>query len=101
VTALGDVARQACERAGVRPADLAAFVPHQANGRIIDSLARDLGITGAVARDVVDTANTSAASIPLALTRLRESGDVATGDAALLLGFGSGLTWAGQVVTVP
>jgi 3-oxoacyl-[acyl-carrier-protein] synthase-3 len=54
-----------------------------------------------VARDVVDSGNTSAASIPLALARLLETGEVRRGDPVLLLGFGAGLTAAGQVVRCP
>jgi 3-oxoacyl-[acyl-carrier-protein] synthase-3 len=101
-TALGDVARSVCEAAGIAPSELAAVVPHQANLRIINTLARQIGASNAVvAHDVVDAGNTSAASVPLALARLRREGQVTTGDLALLLAFGSGLTWAGSVVTVP
>ena len=101
-TAMVDAARDACAAAGVAPADLAAFLPHQANLRIVDSLARSLGIADdRVVRDVVDTGNTSAASIPMALTRLVESGRCDSGAPVLLLAFGAGLTYAGQVVTLP
>jgi 3-oxoacyl-[acyl-carrier-protein] synthase-3 len=100
-TSLADVARAACAAAGIAPTDLAAFVPHQANLRIIEAVARRLGAPDAVvADDVTDTGNTSAASVPLALGRLRDEGRVVTGDRALLLAFGAGLTWAGQVVEV-
>jgi 3-oxoacyl-[acyl-carrier-protein] synthase-3 len=96
------VARRACERAGVSLADIAWLVPHQANRRIIDTLARTLGFPDdRVARDVVETGNTSAASVPLALSRLYESGRTNPGDLVLLLGFGAGLTFAGQVVRMP
>lgn len=101
-TRLVPVARRACELAGIDPTDLAAVVPHQANLRILESMASALGATNAVlARDVVDTGNTSAASVPLALARLVASGQVRTGDLALLFGFGAGLTYAGQVVRIP
>jgi 3-oxoacyl-[acyl-carrier-protein] synthase III len=101
-TSLGDVAMAICDAAGVKPAELAAVIPHQANLRIINALARQIGATNAVvARDVVDAGNTSAASVPLALARLRREGQVTTGDLALTLAFGSGLTWAGSIVTVP
>jgi 3-oxoacyl-[acyl-carrier-protein] synthase-3 len=101
-TALVPVARRACELAGIEPSDLAAVVPHQANLRILESMVRSLGATDAVlARDVVDNGNSSAASVPLALARLIESGQVSSGDLALLFGFGAGLTYAGQVVRVP
>jgi len=102
-TALPSVARKACERAGLEVSDLAAFVPHQANLRITESLVKSLKLSDAVvvARDVVDSGNTSAASVPLALARLVELGEVSTGDPVLLLGFGAGLTAAGQVVRCP
>jgi 3-oxoacyl-[acyl-carrier-protein] synthase-3 len=54
-----------------------------------------------VARDVVDSGNTSAASIPLAFAKLVERGEVRTGEPVLLLGFGGGLSWAAQVVACP
>lgn len=101
-TSLAPLAREACERAGLAVSDLRVVVLHQANNRIIDAVVRSLHLDDAViARDVVDVGNTSAASVPLALTRLVESGEAKTGDPALLLGFGSGLTYAGQVVLVP
>jgi 3-oxoacyl-[acyl-carrier-protein] synthase-3 len=101
-TALHPVAREACERAGVDPGELAAFVPHQANLRIIEAIARKIGAVDAViAKDIVLAGNTSAASIPLALSRMIERGEVPSGGLALLLGFGAGLTYAGQVVEIP
>lgn len=101
-TEIHPVALTACERAGVDPRDLAAIVPHQANLRIVDALAAKLGAPQAVvARDGVRTGNTSAASIPLALRALADSGEVDSGDLALLVGFGAGLTYAAQVVRVP
>ena len=101
--ALPDLARSACERAGVELADLAAFVPHQANLRITESVVKSLALPPSVvvSRDVVDSGNTSAASVPLALARLAEEGTISRGDAVLLLGFGAGLTAAGQVVRCP
>ena len=101
-TALGPVVADIAAKAGVSPDEIDAFVPHQANGRIIDALARELGLTNAVvAHDVEASANTSSASIPLAIDRLRETGQVNSGDLALLIGFGAGVTWAGQVVSIP
>ncbi|MGN9785442.1 beta-ketoacyl-ACP synthase III [Nonomuraea sp. ZG12] len=101
-TALHPVAKLACERAGVDPSELAAFVPHQANLRIIESIARKLGADNAVvARDIVTAGNTSAASVPLALSRMLERGEVRSGGLALILGFGAGLTYAGQVIEIP
>lgn len=101
-TALYPVALAACEKAGIAPTDLAAFVPHQANLRIIEAIARRLGAPEAViADDIVTAGNTSSASIPLALCRLVEQGRVDTGQPALLIGFGAGLTYAAQVITIP
>ena len=101
-TALHPVARQACERAGVDPADLAAFVPHQANLRIIEAIARKIGAPQArLATEIVDSGNTSSASIPLALSAMIERGEVSSGSLVLLLGFGAGISYAAQVITVP
>ena len=101
-TALHPVATAACERAGVDPASLAAFVPHQANLRIVEAIARKLKAPQArVANDIVYSGNTSSASIPLALSRMIERGEVGTGDLVLLLGFGAGISYAAQVITVP
>ena len=101
-TTVAPVALEACRRAGVEPGELAAFVPHQANLRIIDSVARKLGVPDAiVARDIVTAGNTSAASIPLALSRMVGRGDIPTGAPVLVVGFGAGLTYAAQVVLAP
>jgi 3-oxoacyl-[acyl-carrier-protein] synthase-3 len=101
-TALPGLAREACRRAGVDPSELAAFVPHQANLRIIDPLARKLAAPAAVvARDIVESGNTSAASVPLAWSKLVERREIPSGAPVLLFGFGGGLTYAGQVVRCP
>ena len=101
-TALHPVALAACERAGVEPEELAAFVPHQANLRIVHAIARKLGASNAViAEDIVTAGNTSAASIPLALSHMIERGDVPSGGPALIIGFGAGLTYAAQVIQIP
>jgi 3-oxoacyl-[acyl-carrier-protein] synthase-3 len=99
---VADLARRACDAAGVTPSQLAGFVPHQANLRMIEPLARQLGLEDKViARDVVMSGNTSAASVALAFAKLVESGELASGDLALLFGFGGGLAYAGQVVRCP
>ena len=99
---MAPIALEACRRAGVEPTDLVAFVPHQANLRIIDAIAKRLGVPDAViARDIVTSGNTSAASIPLALSRMVERGEIPSGGPVLLLGFGSGLAYAAQVVLAP
>ncbi|MFE7901570.1 beta-ketoacyl-ACP synthase III [Streptomyces sp. NPDC057424] len=101
-TQLPPIARRACERAGLEPADLAGVVLHQANLRIIEPLAEKIGAVNAVvARDVTESGNTSAASIPLAFSKLVEQGAVVTGDPVLLFGFGGNLSYAGQVVRCP
>lgn len=101
-TRLAPLARRACELAGTAPEDLAAVVLHQANLRIIEPLAGKIGAVNAVvARDVTDSGNTSAASIPLALSKLVEQGRISSGDKALLFGFGGNLSYAGQVVRCP
>ncbi|MEU9139272.1 beta-ketoacyl-ACP synthase III [Streptomyces sp. NPDC048404] len=101
-TQLPPLARKACEKAGLVPEDLAGVVLHQANLRIIEPLALKIGAVNAVvARDVVDSGNTSAASIPLAFSKLVERGEISTGEPVLLFGFGGNLSYAGQVVRCP
>ena len=101
-TELPAVAREACTAAGIAPSELAAFVPHQANLRIIKSIARQIGAPQAkVATDIVNSGNTSAASIPLALTAMTSKGEIPSGAPVLLLGFGAGLSYAAQVITAP
>lgn len=97
------VARQALEAAGVQASDLAAFVPHQANMRIIDEFAKQLGLpdTVVIGRDIETTGNTSAASIPLATHRLLEEHPELSGGLALQIGFGAGLVYGAQVVVLP
>jgi 3-oxoacyl-[acyl-carrier-protein] synthase-3 len=100
---MAPVAQQALEAAGIAAEDLDAFIPHQANMRIIDSMIKALKLPAhvPVARDIAETGNTSAASIPLAMERMLESGEAKSGGTALLIGFGAGLVYAAQVVTLP
>ncbi len=102
-TRLTEALAQAMERAGVTAADIDVFAPHQANLRIIESMSKRLGFgeKTVIARDIVRSGNTSAASIPLALGALLESGEAKSGDLALVLGYGAGLTYAGQVLRLP
>jgi len=102
-TRLTDTLVEAMEAAGVGPDDIDVFSPHQANLRIVESMTKRLGFgeRTVVARDIVQSGNTSAASIPLALTALLESGEAKSGDLALVLGYGAGLTFAGQVFRLP
>lgn len=100
---MGKIATQAVERAGVTMEDLGAFIPHQANGRINEVIARQIKLPESVpvSDDIADTGNTSAASIPLAMEEVLRTGKAKPGDLALLVGFGAGLSYAGQVVTLP
>ncbi|MEO5533920.1 MAG: beta-ketoacyl-ACP synthase III [Pseudolysinimonas sp.] len=100
---MAKVAKQALEKAGVTVDDLAAFIPHQANMRIIDELAKQLGLPESViiGRDIETTGNTSAASIPLATHRLLEENPQLSGGLALQIGFGAGLVYGAQVVRLP
>jgi len=102
-TKLTATLEEAMAKAGVGPGDIDVFAPHQANLRIVESMTKRLGFGDdvAVARDIVVSGNTSAASIPLALTALMESGEAKSGDLALVLGYGAGLTFAGQVLVLP
>lgn len=91
--------RRALERAGLAADDIALFVPHQANGRIIASAASRLGIPPERTVDVLArTANTSTASIPLGLAEAADAGRLAAGDPVLLVGFGAGMSWASAVI---
>ena len=100
---MAKVAKEAVEKSGLQPEDLTAFVPHQANMRIIDEFAKQLGLPESVlvARDIQTTGNTSAASIPLAMHRLLEEHPEASGGYALEIGFGAGLVFGAQVVRIP
>ena len=100
---MAPVARRAVEVAGLTFDDLDAFIPHQANMRITDAMVRALKLPAhvAIARDIADMGNTSAASVPLAMETLLERGEIASGSTALLVGFGAGLSFAAQVVTIP
>jgi 3-oxoacyl-[acyl-carrier-protein] synthase-3 len=98
-----EVAKEALVAAGIEPGDLAAFIPHQANMRIIDELAKQLKLPESVviARDIADNGNTSAASIPLATERLLREQPELSGGLALQIGFGAGLVYGAQVVRLP
>ena len=100
---MAKVAQQALDAAGIEAADLDVFIPHQANVRIIDAMVKQLKLPESVvvARDIAETGNTSAASIPLAMDRMLEEGQIKSGDIALLIGFGAGLVYSAQVVVVP
>ncbi len=101
--AMADVAHEALRLAAVGVEELDAFIPHQANLRITQTLSRNIKLpeSVAVATDVIDSGNTSAASVPLAMEAMLRKGEAAVGDTALLIAFGAGLSYAGQVVALP
>ncbi len=100
---MAKIAQATLDRTGIGVDDLDVFVPHQANMRIIDAMARSMKLPARVkiARDIAEQGNTSAASIPLALERMIVEGEAKSGDTALLIAFGAGLAYAAQVVKVP
>lgn len=104
--AVGEIAKvcqRALDAAGVTTEDLDAFIPHQANMRITDAMIKAMGLPPniPVARDIQVTGNTSAASIPLAMDRMLADGEAPHGGTALIVGFGAGLVYAAQVITLP
>lgn len=102
-TYIADRTREILDKSGLEPEDLDCFVPHQANNRITDSMLRHLKLPESVivSRDIVNMGNSSAASIPLAIEALMESGRAHSGQTALIIGFGAGLVFGGQVIVLP
>jgi 3-oxoacyl-[acyl-carrier-protein] synthase III len=103
VWSMAPIAQAALDQAGIKADDLDAFIPHQANMRIIDALVKQLKLPEhiAVARDIAENGNTSAASIPLATQRMLDSGEAPHGGLALQIAFGAGLVYAAQVIVLP
>jgi 3-oxoacyl-[acyl-carrier-protein] synthase-3 len=105
-TKIAPIAMKALDLAGVKPSDIDVLIPHQANLRIVEAIAKKLRKEGAredmvVADDIIYSGNTSSASIPLAMDHMRAAGRIHSGDVALLVGFGAGVSYAGQVVVCP
>jgi 3-oxoacyl-[acyl-carrier-protein] synthase-3 len=99
VRVMVDSANRALEQAGISVQDLALFVPHQANTRIIEAAGRRLGIPAELtANNLATVGNTSAASIPLALAEAADADRLRPGDLVLLVGFGAGMSWASAVI---
>lgn len=102
-TDIRDQLTRICDAAGITLRDVDAFVPHQANTRIIDAMLRgqDFRDDVVVARDIEYAGNTSSASVPLAVCALADTGHITSGDKVLTIGFGAGLTFAGQIFVMP
>ncbi|MEU0536624.1 beta-ketoacyl-ACP synthase III [Amycolatopsis tolypomycina] len=105
-TKIAPIAMQALEVAGLKPSDVDVLIPHQANLRIVEAIAKKLRANGArddmvVADDIKYSGNTSSASIPLALDHMRKAGTAKPGDLVLAVGFGAGLSYAGQAFVCP
>ncbi|MFJ7219831.1 beta-ketoacyl-ACP synthase III [Amycolatopsis sp. NPDC098790] len=105
-TKIAPIAMQALEAAGLKPSDVDVLIPHQANLRIVEAIAKKLRANGArddmvVADDIRFSGNTSSASIPLALDHMRKAGTAKPGDVVLAVGFGAGLSYAGQAFVCP
>jgi 3-oxoacyl-[acyl-carrier-protein] synthase III len=105
-TQIAPIAERAVEAAGLKLSDIDVLVPHQANLRIVETIAKKLRAKGArddmvVADDIQYSGNTSSASIPMAIDHMRAAGRIASGDVMLLVGFGAGLSYSGQVAVAP
>ncbi|WP_216208608.1 beta-ketoacyl-ACP synthase III [Amycolatopsis aidingensis] len=105
-TRIAPIAMEALELAGLQPSDVDVLIPHQANLRIVEAIAKRLHARGAredmvVADDIKYSGNTSSASIPMALDHMREAGTARSGDVVLMVGFGAGLSYAGQAIICP
>ncbi|MFD9888970.1 beta-ketoacyl-ACP synthase 3 [Amycolatopsis sp. NPDC059027] len=105
-TQIAPIALQALAAARLEPSDVDVLIPHQANLRIVEAIAKKLRAKGAredmvVADDIKYSGNTSSASIPLALDHMRKAGTVKSGDLVLAVGFGAGLSYAGQAFVCP
>lgn len=100
---IAEATRDVLAKAGLTPDQLEVFIPHQANNRITDAMLRSLKLPEhvVVARTIKQFGNNSAASVPMAMDQLLTSGEAKSGQTALLIGFGAGLVYAGQVVTLP
>ena len=103
VFSISKIGNAAIDAAGISPEELKAFIPHQANLRIIETMARDMKLPDSIviADDIRETGNTSAASIPLAMDTLLNNHPELHGGLALIIGYGAGLVYAGQVVKLP
>jgi 3-oxoacyl-[acyl-carrier-protein] synthase-3 len=96
---MADISREVLEDAGKSAADVDLFIPHQANQRITDAVARQLNVDESrIYSNISMHGNTSSASIPIALDECVETGRVKEGDLVLLASFGGGVTWGGVLL---
>ena len=99
VRAIPTATREVLEEAGLSLADLNLLIPHQANQRIIEAAARSLGLPPeGVYSNLERYGNTSAASIPIALSEAAAEGRIRPGDLVVCVGFGAGLTWGAAAI---
>ncbi len=98
VVRMGDTVLQALEKNGVSSDDIKCFIPHQANVRIIDSIAKRLGVVGRMYTNVEKYANTSSAALAIALDEAVKDGAIVKGDLVVLTVFGGGFTWGANVL---
>lgn len=99
VRSMAEISREVLNDAGLGPEDVDLFIPHQANQRITDAVARQLNVDEArIYSNISQHGNTSSASIPIALDECVEAGRVKEGDLVLLASFGGGVTWGGVLI---
>ncbi len=99
VTEMAAACRELLEKSGHTPEDVDLLIPHQANARIMIAVADRLGVPAERSvLDVAEVGNTSAASIPIALSRAWNAGRIEEGDLVLLTSFGAGLTWGASLI---
>lgn len=99
VKGMADACQNVLAETGLQPSDIDLVIPHQANRRIIDALAHRLGLDpDRVVINIESYGNTSAATIPIAMTEALEQGRIAPGATILMAAFGAGLTWAATIL---
>jgi 3-oxoacyl-[acyl-carrier-protein] synthase-3 len=99
VREMGNAAMKVIEKAGLKPSDISLIVPHQANIRIVEALAKRLKLDmNRVFLNIEKYGNTSAASVPLALDQANRTGRIRPGDYIVMVAFGGGLTWGASLV---
>ena len=102
-TQISEKVAEAIQAAGLTPDDIDCFIPHQANARIVDAMCRRIHLPESVviSNDIAHMGNASAASIPIAMASMLDNNLVKSSDIALIMGFGAGLVYGGQVLVLP